>query len=173
MKRAVSDDRSSVLLTTLFPLALLVALASPVAANTFSLTTTDALEFGSFVAGSGGTVTIAAASGLRTSTGTVLLVNSSSREARLSVSCTVDGGSDSCTTSSTYSVDPVADTTLTSGGNTMPIGSFSAYSIQTGSSSGQLASGSDTLKIGATLTVGNNQPPGNYSGSFSVTVIYQ
>jgi spore coat protein U-like protein len=28
------------------------------------------------------------------------------------------------------------------------------------------------LMIGATLSVGNNQPPGNYSGTFNVTVTY-
>ena len=41
------------------------------------------------------------------------------------------------------------------------------------SGAGQLdALGNQTLTIGATLNVGANQAPGDYSGSFSVTVAY-
>jgi hypothetical protein len=142
-------------------------------ANTFSIINNDSLIFGSFVAGNGGTVTIGASTGARSKTGDVMLMNSTYRAARFTVSCTTSGGSDTCTSTSTYSIDPVTGISLTSGANSMAVGNFSVYSVNTTNSSGQLSGGTDTLKIGAMLTVGNNLAPGSYSGSFSVTVVHQ
>lgn len=147
--------------------------AAPALANTFSIVNNDTLVFGSFVAGSGGTVTIGASTGARSATGGVTLINSSYRAARFTVSCVADGGADTCTSTSTYSIDPVVGVSLTSGANSMSVGTFSVYSVNTASSSGLLSGGTDSLKVGATLTVGSNQVPGSYSGSFSVTVVYQ
>lgn len=145
----------------------------PADANSFSIVNNDTLVFGAFVAGTGGTVTIGASTGARSATGGVTLMNSTYRAARFTVSCVAGGGADACTSTSIYSIDPVAGMTLTSGANSMSVGNFSVYSINTANSSGQLSGGTDSLKVGATLTVGNNQAPGSYSGSFSVIVAYQ
>jgi hypothetical protein len=149
------------------------ASATPAWANSFSIVNNDALAFGAIVAGSGGTVTIGASSGARAASGGVTLMNSPYREARFTVSCVADGGADTCTSTSYYSIDPVADISLTSGAQSMSVKNFSVYSVNTATSSGQLSGGTDNLKVGATLTVGNNQAPGSYAGSFSVTVVYE
>jgi hypothetical protein len=158
------------LLMTVFFFA---ASATPADANSFSIVNTDTLAFGAFVAGTGGTLKIGASSGARSTTGGVTLMNSTFRAARFTVSCVAGGGADTCTSTSIYSMDPVAGITLTSGANSMSIANFSVYSVNTANSSGQLSGGTDSLKVGATLTVGNNQAPGSYSGSFSVIVAYQ
>lgn len=175
MTRYFSKFRTTVPLGLVMAAILFAATATPVLAGTniFSIANNDSMLFGSFVAGSGGTVTIGASSGARSATGGVSLINSTYRAARFAVSCTTGGGSDACTSTSTYTVSSIADTTLTSGGNSMAIGNFTVYSVNTANSSGQLSGGTDTLKAGATLTVGSNQVPGSYSGSFSVTVAYQ
>jgi hypothetical protein len=154
-------------------LFLSVSFATLAVADTFSAANTDPLVFGAFVAGTGGTVTIGASSGMRSATGGVTLVNSTYRAARFTVSCVAGGGGDTCSSTSTYSIDPVAGISLTSGANSMSVADFSVYSVNTANSSGQLSGGTDSLKVGATLMVGSNQAPGSYSGSFSVTVAYQ
>jgi Domain of unknown function (DUF4402) len=71
----------------------------------------------------------------------------------------------------TYSITLPADgaVTLSDGAShTMAVNSF----VSNPSGTGALTAGAQTLKVGATLTVGNNQTPGNYTGSFSVTVAY-
>lgn len=148
-----------------------MALATPTNAYHYSIVTNDSLVFGSFVAGTGGTVTINASNGARSATGGVTLMNSTYRQARFTVSCVPDLILD-CLLITGYSIVPVADTVLTNGANSMPVTNFSVYSVNSGNSSGQLSGGTDSLNVGAKLTAGNNQPPGSYSGSFSVTVTY-
>jgi hypothetical protein len=53
--------------------------------------------------------------------------------------------------------------------HTMAVNAFVSNPGTTGTLSG---AGTDTLKVGATLVVGNNQVPGTYTGSFNVTVSY-
>lgn len=72
----------------------------------------------------------------------------------------------------TYSITLPADGTvsITDGGsNTMAVNGFVSNPGTTGTLSG---AGTDTLSVGATLVVGNNQAPGTYTGTFSVTVAY-
>jgi hypothetical protein len=68
----------------------------------------------------------------------------------------------------TYAVTLPSSATLTSGGNTMTVGSF----VSNPSSPGTLSSGTQVLKVGATLTVSDGQAPGSYGGTFDVTVAY-
>jgi len=150
------------------------AAATPADAGVNIVKTAD-LAFGSLIAGSGGTgtVTIAPSNGQRTATGGVTLMNSTYQAASFTVSCT----GLPCLLTLYYNIDSVSDITLTSGGNSMSVGSFKPYSVNNSGSSTQgvlipLLAPTDTLKVGATLTVGNNQAPGNYSGNFSVTVTY-
>lgn len=173
MTRNSSKYRIAVPFGLVMAVFFFAASATPAVANTFSIVNTDSLVFGAFVAGTGGTLTIGASSGARSASGGVLLMNSTYRAARFTVGCVAGGGADTCTSTSSYSIDPVAGITLTSGANSMSVGNFSVYSVNTANSSGQLSGGTDSLKVGATLTVGNNQAPGSYSGSFSVIVAYQ
>jgi len=55
------------------------------------------------------------------------------------------------------------------GGNTMTVNRFAASNGGTG----RLVGGVDTFTVGATLRVNPAQPPGEYEGTFDVTVAYQ
>lgn len=141
-----------------------MACTTPVMAQTISGTTS--LSFGSFVAGSGGTIIVSAASA-RSATGGVTLITSGGGAASQS---TVTG-----TSGSTYSITLPANGVVTlSDGNahTMAVDNFVSNPVATSASSGLLSGGSQLLYIGATLSVGNNQPVGSYSGTFTVTVSY-
>ncbi|MDP2258029.1 MAG: DUF4402 domain-containing protein [Polaromonas sp.] len=124
---------------------------------------TQALAFGSFVAGSGGSVTVAVNPLGRSASGGVFLVPSGIWSAA-SFSVTGDP-------SATYAITLPANgvVSLTSGSNTMAVDSFTSNPALTGQLS---VGGSQTLMVGATLSVGSNQASGSYSGSFSVTVNY-
>jgi hypothetical protein len=72
----------------------------------------------------------------------------------------------------TYAITLPADgaVSITDGAShTMVVNGFVSNPGTTGTLSG---AGTDTLKVGATLVVGNNQVPGTYTGSFGVTVAY-
>jgi hypothetical protein len=175
LSRQFSRFRTAVASGLLLVLFLMVVAAPPADAG-ITIVNNESLAFGSLVAGSGGTVTIAPSNGARSATGGVTLMNSTYRAARFTVGCTptpplfLD-----CILPLTYSINSVSGITLTSGANSMSVG-FSPYSVNSGSSTqGQLLAllgGTDSLKVGGTLTVGNNQASGSYSGSFSVTVTF-
>lgn len=128
-----------------------------------SLSNTQALAFGAFVAGTGGSVVIAP-SGARSASGGVVLVSSNTgAAAQFSVS-----GDPNLTYSITLPVN--GSVTLSDGaGNSMSLSNFTSSPSGMGQLSG---AGTQQLSVGATLTVGNNQPTGAYSGSFAVTVNY-
>lgn len=127
-----------------------------------SLSKSADLAFGGFVAGSGGTVTVAPNGG-RSKGGSVLLVTQGTSAA--AAQFTVSG-----TDGATYAITlPVNDlVTLTDGSHTMAVNNFTSSPSATGT----LAGGSQLLRVGATLTAGNAQTPGSYSGSFAVFVNY-
>lgn len=121
------------------------------------------LSFGSFVAGSGGAVTVST-SGARSASGGVLLIPSSAGAA---AQFTVTGDANA-----TYTIQlPGNDfVTLSGPGGDMLINEFTG---NPSGAAGQLsAGGSQTLLVGGTLNVASGQIPGQYSGSFSVTVDY-
>jgi len=136
---------------------------SPVVAQ--SIINTTSLSFGAFVAGSGGTVVVNA-NGSRSKAGGVLLVSQGASAA--AAQFTVSGSADA-----SYSITLADDDTVTlSDGNshTMAVNGF----VSSPSGSGTLSGGgTQLLSVGATLSVGNGQSPGSYSGSFSVTVEYE
>ena len=59
-----------------------------------------------------------------------------------------------------------SNSVATTGGATMPF----ALSVP---ATATLAAGTATVRIGGTLTVGNNQAVGAYTGSYTLTVTYQ
>lgn len=124
---------------------------------------TQALSFGSFVAGNGGSVTVST-SGNRSAGGGVVLVPSSQGTA---AQFTVSGDPNA-----TYTIQlPDNDfVKLTGPGVDMLINDFTSTPSGVGGLLG--TGGSQTLLVGGTLTVGSDQVPGSYSGAFSVTVNY-
>jgi uncharacterized protein DUF4402 len=145
--------------------SLLLALAAAGASASSSaqtINTVSGLSFGSFVAGGGGTITISPGGG-RTSFGGVVALGQSTTYggASFRVSGTAGAG---------YTITlPGNDVVfLTDGVHTMALNNF----ISNPSMRGLLSGGSQLISVGATLNVGSSQPPGNYAGTFSVTVNY-
>lgn len=140
----------------------LLMLAVPVSAQEFMITNTQGLVFGSFAAGSGGTVTINS-NNVRSASGDVFLFPSGQVTA---AEFTVSG-----VPNASYTIDLPPDdfVKLTGSGGDMLVTDFTSSPSITGQLN---AGGSQVLIVGATLVVGNNQTPGEYMGSFSVIVNY-
>lgn len=132
------------------------------AAASLTLSNPQQLAFGKFAAGSGGTVTIHP-NGSRSRGGSVVLLPSAGGSVA-QFSITGEPGS-------TYAVTLPANGTvvLASGQSTMAVNGFSSFPQATGQFG---LGGSQTLSVGATLSVGPNQAPGSYSGSFNVSIDY-
>lgn len=134
----------------------------PLLAVEIGISNNSALVFGSFAAGSGGTVTVST-SGTCSAGGSVIIVVPDCAAA----SFTVTGDPNF-----SYFIDLPADNfvTLSGPGSDMKITSFSSNPAE---ANGLLsAGGSQNVSVGGTLTIGNGQAPGSYSGSFSVIVNY-
>lgn len=128
-----------------------------------AISNTAALRFGKFSALTGGTVVISAA-GARSATGAVVL---SSTNAGGAASFDVSGDPNA-----TYAITLPGSATIThsvDNTKTMSIGTFTSNPSGTGTLS---AGGAETVTVGATLTVGNAQTTGSYSGTFDVSVEY-
>ena len=68
-----------------------------------------------------------------------------------------------------YTIDPIADTTLTGPGAAMTLTSI----IDSLGGTGALTGGTQNFTVGATLGLNANQAAGAYTGTYSVTVNYQ
>jgi hypothetical protein len=132
------------------------------AAEAISIQNIHGLSFGSFVAGSGGSVTVSA-NGNRTGSGVVLVPSNQGNSAQFLVS----GES-----GNTYTIQlPGNDfVSLTGPGNDMIVNNFTSTPSGAGGSIPQ--NGSQALSVGGTLNVVRGQVRGQYSGNFSVTVNY-
>ena len=153
----------------------LVLTSSPASAQQVVLSTTRSLDFGRFVAGSGGTI-ILSPSGLRSRTGGVVLLNSpnagqaafNASRSMLAPGRSAPGATATSATAVIVSVPANGATHLSSGANSMAVGDFVTPDAQLA-----VGNGGATLAVGATLVVAPNQPPGIYSGSFSIIVNHQ
>jgi hypothetical protein len=137
--------------------------ASATVMTPISISNTAALRFGKFSALTGGTVVVSAA-GARSATGAVVL---STTDAGGAASFAVSGDANA-----TYAITLPNSATIThsvDNTQTMAIGTFTSNPSGTGTLS---AGGAQTLTVGATLTVGNAQTTGSYSGTFDVSVEY-
>jgi hypothetical protein len=144
-------------------LALSALFPSDTLAQQLSLGNVRSLDFGRFVAGSGGTVVLAPG-GLRSRTGAVVLLSSPNAGQAIFNANRANGNQ----TAVSIGLPANGSIRLVSGGNSMTVTNFVSTPASTGSLLAPM-----TLSIGATLTVAPNQAPGNYSGTFSVTVDYQ
>lgn len=147
-------------------LAIAMAICSALSISTYSadinITNSSSLAFGSFAAGSGGTVTVSPA-GVCSASGDVIIVILNCAAAEF----TITGDPNT-----TYFIDLPADNfaTLSGPGSDMIITHFTSNPA---GADGQLsAGGTQNLSVGGTLSVGNNQAAGSYSGSFTVIVDY-
>lgn len=145
------------------PVLLLAALVPGNARQTF--TSSQALSFGRFAAGAGGTITVTPA-GARTSTGTVTLLTSTVTAAKFT---NTDNTQKYASAAVIITLPADNSVVLSSGANQMSLVSFTSNPSGTGFMSG----GSLTITVGATLVVNANQPKGAYSGSVPVTIQYQ
>ncbi len=128
-------------------------LAAPI-----SISSSGDMDFGTIVpTGTAGTVTVTPA-GARSSVDVTLLGGS---PAAAAFDVTGEGNAN-------YSTTLPSSTTLTSGGNTMTVDTFT----DDAGANPRLTGGSDTFNVGATLNVGATQAEGTYSGNFPVTVNY-
>ena len=138
--------------------------SSAVLVRTLSVSSTTALDFGTFAPGATAGSVVMSAAGVRTATGGVTLVSTSQGS---SSTISLSG-----TPSTTYSVTLPTSVTLTAqtGNATMTLNSFTTNltSLQ-----GTLnSSGIGAFNIGGTLGVSASQPISTYSGSFTVTLSY-
>lgn len=143
-------------------LAVAACLFGASAAQAQTLTSTVGLSFGSFVANTGGSIAVNAASGRSKTGGLFLMPRDTGAAAQFTVSGTADA---------VYAITLPADGTvfLSSGSHRMAINGFTSSPSVTGKLS---LGGTQPLSIGATLTVDSAQTPGSYAGSFPVTLNY-
>lgn len=143
----------------------LAALLAPeLACAQLAVTAIRPLAFGKFVAGTGGTVSVAPG-GARGQTGGVLLLSSAASSADFLLR---DDHPDNASNIVVVTLPPPGTVVLTSGANSMALTAFTSNP----QAPSPLAGGSMTLSIGASLSVAPNQPRGNYSGSIPITVEY-
>lgn len=137
---------------------LLATITQAYALNAISIASNQALSFGSFAAGTGGSVTISAA-GVRTASGAVTLLSSSpGQAAQFTVTTSLILLS--------YSVTLPTSASLTGTGGAMSLTALttSPTVLNTG------LSGQQILSVGGTLAVGSSQAAGSYSTIFPITV---
>ena len=142
------------------------ATATATIVTPISITKDVDMNFGNVAVQSttGGTVVLSPAGGRTRTNGVTLPTTAGTVSA---ASFTVSG-----TGAYTYTVTlPSSAHTISSGGNTMTVTLFTSTPSGSG---GQLTAGQQTLKVGATLTVGAAQPSGVYVSDtpFDVTVNY-
>jgi hypothetical protein len=148
-------------------LALACALsAAPYSRAQIAISNTSGLAFGKFAASSGGSITVDTNGARTRSGGVVLLSSGAGTAAAFNIS---DPDSGNLTKTYIITLPDNGTVTLVSGSNSMAVNDF----ISNPSGSSVMLAGTQTLTVGATLSVGANQPVGNYSGNFSVTVNYQ
>ena len=123
------------------------------------------LNFGEFAAGTGGTVVLTTG-GAASATGDVVLTGGTTTAAQFTVTGQADAS---------FSIG-VADDDLThtDGVTTMALATTHDLdgTSQNNPASGTLTLGTQTIYVGGTLTVGNAQTTGVYSGTITATVNY-
>lgn len=129
-----------------------------------AISSTAALSFGKFSAGSGGTVALSPAGVRNSPGGVVLLTGSPGNAATFKVT-----GDSNAAYAITLPAGGVVLTHESDSAKTMSVGAWISEPSGTGRIPG---AGSQTVTVGAALTVGEAQAPGRYSGSFNVSVEY-
>jgi hypothetical protein len=135
------------------------------AASPLQMNNTQPLAFGRFAAGAGGTLTINPG-GLRSASSGVVLVSGGVGSPALFMVSGDPGTSYRITLPAQGAVSLVSPA-----GQSMAVNGFASSPLTVGQLSP--VSGTQTIAVGATLTVGANQPPGSYTGHFVVFIEYE
>lgn len=130
-----------------------------------SIVTTGNLSFGRFAAAGGGSISIGV-NGTRTRSGGVILLSSPASAARFALT---ENGQGHDNRIAILTLPPNGSVTLVSGADSMAVNDF----VSNHAGNGLPGPATETVSVGATLQVAPNQRPGNYSGSFQVTLEYQ
>lgn len=132
--------------------------------SAITLAETQPLSFGSIMPGTGaGTLTIDPSSGAESATGGIVTTGVSPAV----IQVTAEPGLQLLASTD-------SSVTLYSGADTMVVDGFNIQTPTGGDNTVlTLSSNSEDVMIGATLQIGANQPPGNYTGTFTYTVDYQ
>lgn len=149
-------------LRRLLPLLLLLALPARPDNKAGIVTATRNLALGRFIATTGGTVTISP-DGVRSGSGGVILLGGAS--ATSAAFSLTESGTGTSLTWTTITLP--ASATLGSGGASMTLNNFTSNPDR------NVTAGVQLLSVGATLVVSPNQPAGNYTGTFAVSVNYE
>lgn len=131
-----------------------------------TITSSTAMSFGKFTAGTGGTVAVNSSGVRSVASGNVQLLTGTGSDgaaAEFDV-----GGEATYTYAITLPAMPQTLVNETTEGSNMSLGTFTK-SIESGTLSG---TGTQSFTVGATLTVGSSQAPGTYAGMFPVSVEY-
>ena len=139
-----------------------------------SLVKTDDLDFGTMISGTtGGTVTVNASTNARTTTGGVTTVGGGAQRAtflgaaRIGLIVTITGSNSATLSRAGGGATPMTASltrTFGSGLNVVTLPLVGTVTV--------VATGVQTYYVGGTLTVPANQPDGDYSGTFTLTVNY-
>lgn len=140
--------------------------AKVIAPITIENTGNTALNFGTISRSSTAGTVIVPISGDRTSTGGVGVLGSSSFS-RAAFNVT---GENNASFNITLPTNGTVQLTRTGGSEKMAVDNFLSSAGTTASLS---ATGTASFVVGATMTVGADQPAGEYKGSFVITVAYQ
>ncbi len=146
-------------------LALVVVLwAAAPHAQTISVTAATPLSFGGMAVVNGGSVTVSPGGSRTASAGIFLLPSAPGTPAQLTVSTTPSSNL-------SYTVTLPTSTVMTSGYNQMTV-----MPLSVAPASGTLfitgSGGTQNILVGGTLNLGSSQTPGNYAGSFPLTINY-
>jgi hypothetical protein len=134
-----------------------------------SLSNTGGLSFGKFVAGTGGTVTVSPTGAAGKTGGVFLLKSSITTAAQFSV---IKSGNGKPLKTVSFTLPSDTAVRLSSGSNSMAVTNFVSSPAATPGNS-YPAGSTSAISVGATLQVGANQPPGNYSGTFTLIANFQ
>jgi hypothetical protein len=144
------------------PVSLFLPVAVKVDPTPIALQKTADLAFGNILAGATAGTVVLAPEGTRTAGGGATALAGSFSAAAFIVS-----GSPSALYAIVLPAGPVP---LNSGGSSVDAVAFTSTPALKGALD---PLGQQSLSVGATLNVGANQPPGTYTGTFQVTVLYQ
>ncbi|MCV2369270.1 DUF4402 domain-containing protein [Roseateles oligotrophus] len=139
--------------------------ASATIIQPIAITKTSNLVFGNYAVGAtGGSVSLSTADVVSVNSGTISQPASNKGSPAAAVFAVSGEGS------FTYAITLPSDGTvsLTGAGAPMPVTGFTSNPATTGT----LSSGTQNVKVGATLNLGSAQAPGAYTGTFAVTVAY-
>ena len=142
------------------------ATASGTVVTPITIAAAGNLAFGSFARGAGGSVTVST-SGVRATTGPILMGTATSSAARFNIN-----GTAAATYSITHSGSTVLTNTTGTGGETMALAKFSDLTAGNATSGTLDAAGAQSLYVGGALTVAATQASGLYVGTVIATVEY-